>query len=227
MTDWQNRIEIDPRLQRLLELIIELREEEVHSELKKLLNDGMSAHDILSCCMEGMRQIGDRFESGTYFIAALIMAGEIMQSATGQLTPYLSQEEADREEGRIILGTVQGDIHDLGKNLFSILLKCNGFKIIDLGVDVSAEKFLEQAEKLKPDIIGISCVLTSSITNLKETLTFLKEKLPDPKIPLLIGGTCVDEHVAEFVESPHWAKDAADGLKVCQRIVRESGKIRE
>ncbi len=227
MTDRQNRKDIDPQLQRLLNLITELQEEAVHDELKKLLNEGVSAHKILSCCMEGMRQIGERFESGTYFIAALIMAGEIMRSATGLLTPYLTQEETDKEKGTIMLGTVQGDIHDLGKNLFSILLRCNGFKILDLGVDVAPEIFLEEAKKLKPDIIGISCVLTSSISHLQETVTFLKEKLPDPKIPLLIGGTCVDEHVGRFVDSPFWAKDAADGLRVCQRIMQESGKTRD
>jgi len=206
----------DLRIQRLLELIIELREKESLAELKDLLEKGVDPMELQDCFMEGMHRIGIQFETGVYFIAALIMAGEIMRSAMELLSPYLKTRQNKQTGGRIIIGTIQGDIHDLGKNLFSFLLKCHGFEVIDLGVDIPANKFLEQIKTLKPDIVGISCVLTTNIEKLKQAVDFLQKKMPGSKLPIIIGGTCIDEHMARHIGSVIWAKDAASGLKICQ-----------
>lgn len=214
---WTN----DLRLQRLVWQISELHEEACLADLRKMLDAGLDPRDLLSCFMEGMRRVGEQFENGHYFIAALIMAGEIMRAAMDVLGPYLTPQEAAGGGGRIILGTIQGDIHDLGKNLFSILLSCHRFEVIDLGVDVPPSVFLAKAKELKPDLIGISCVLTTSVPNLKEAMVLLQAKLPRPAPPVIVGGTCLDARLADHVGATHWASDAAAGLKLCQRLLRE------
>ena len=222
-----NRSENTPtladRLDRLKSLITDLEEGPSLDELKRMLEQGVDPKTLLACCMEAMHQVGVRFEQGVYFISALIMAGEIMRSATDLLSPYLAADQSSEGKGRIMLGTIQGDIHDLGKNLFALLLRCHGISVIDLGVDVSAETFLEAAKAQRPDIIGISCVLTNSVEALKHAVEFLDKNLPSPKIPTVIGGTCVDERVAAYVGATLWANDATNGLRICQRILAETG----
>jgi methanogenic corrinoid protein MtbC1 len=216
---------VDQRLERLKAMITELQEEASLAELRQLLSEGVDAAALLDCCMEGMHRVGVRFESGSYFIAALIMAGEIMRSATELLSPCLAVQQAD-SGGRVMLGTIQGDIHDLGKNLFGLLLKCHGIEVIDLGVDVPAQVFLEQADKRKPDLIGISCVLTTSVENLKEAIALFGQKPAGSAPPVVIGGTCIDEQMAAYIGARHWANDANTGLRICQQIFQERNRNR-
>lgn len=211
---------LDRRLEHLTVMITELQEEASLSELRSMLAEGVDPKMLLACCMEAMQRIGIRFETGSYFIAALIMAGEIMRCATELLSPYLTGQQSASSGDRILLGTIQGDIHDLGKNLFADLLKCNGIEVIDLGVDVPAKVFLEQAEKWHPHIIGISCVLTTAVENLKQAISFFKQELPGPGSPIIIGGTCIDERIADHVGTTLWADDAAAGLRKCQEILQ-------
>lgn len=222
MSEVTERRELDPRLKRLVKMITELREEASLAELKKMLDEGVDPKILLDCFMEGMRRIGAEFEAGNYFIAALIMAGEIMRSAMELLSPYLAAEQTEAQGGTIVLGTIQGDIHDLGKNLFALLLQCHGFKIIDLGVDVPGEEFLREALEIKPDVVGISCVLTTSVDNLKQAVALLQQELPQPQPAVVIGGTCLDEQMARYVGSALWASDAAAGLKICQKVLRQA-----
>ncbi len=215
---------LDARLEGLKGMITELQEDASLAELRNMLAEGVDPDLILAACMEGMHQVGVRFETGEYFIAALIMAGEIMRRATEVLSPYITRQKAGGSGGRIILGTIQGDIHDLGKSLFSILLKCHGIEVIDLGVDVPARVFLEQTVKLQPDIIGISCVLTTSVEYLKQAISLFKQELPHSGPPVVIGGTCIDEHMAAYVGASLWANDAAAGLRICQELFRNMGR---
>jgi methanogenic corrinoid protein MtbC1 len=187
------------RLERLTVMIADLQEEAGLAELRALLAEGVDPKALLAACMEAMHRIGMRFESGSYFIAALIMAGEIMSCATELLSPHLTDQQAGGRGGRIMLGTIQGDIHDLGKNLFALLLKCHGIEVVDLGVDVPARVFLEQAEKQKPDMIGISCVLTTSLEHLKQAIGLLSDELPASGPQIVIGGTCINEQIAGHV----------------------------
>jgi len=210
----------DLRLERLKVMITELQEEASLTELRNMLDEGVDPKVLLACCMEAMHRIGIRFETGSYFIAALIMAGEIMRCATELLSPHLTVQKAGGSGGRIMLGTIQGDIHDLGKNLFAILLKCRGIEVIDLGVDVPARLFLEQAEKLHPDIIGISCVLTTSVENLKLAINLLTRELPESGPQIVIGGTCIDDQMAGYVGASLWTNDAAAGLRICQELLQ-------
>ena len=213
------------RLEHLIVLITDLKEEESLNELKALIQSGIDPKALFQCCMEGMRRVGVLFEKGVYYIAALIMAGEIMRAATELLTPHLSiAKAAENSGGCVMLGTIQGDIHDLGKNLFSLLLRCNGIKVIDLGVDVAGAVFLANAIEHKPDMIGISCVLTNNVEHLKHAVQYLQSSLAPQVTPIIIGGTCLDQRIAEHVGATYWAKDAAAGLRICENFFSENKK---
>lgn len=217
-TDMDEAVPQTPELRHLVWLVSELQETPCLDLLRQLLDQGHDPHELLACFMEGMRLVGEHFENGRYFIAALIMAGEIMRVAMEMLSPHLVGTTPRSHGGKIIMGTIQGDIHDLGKNLFAMLLSCHNFEIIDLGVDVAPERFLESARGHQPDVIAMSCVLTTSVPSLKEAVALLRAKMPPPVPPIIVGGTCVDEQIARYVGADFWAANAALGLKICQRL---------
>jgi methanogenic corrinoid protein MtbC1 len=206
-------------LKKLVQLIVELKEQQALKEISDLLDSGCDPFAILDSSIQGMQEVGRRFEEGTYFISALIMAGAIMGQTTELLEPFLKGEQTEDVKGKMILGTVAGDIHDLGKNLFATLARYKGIKIIDLGVDVPADKFLSEAVLLKPDAIGISCVLSTAWPELKETIAFLKKELSETCPPIIIGGSGIDENVSNHVASDYWVRDASKGLKICQQLI--------
>ncbi len=214
----------DPRLELLSELIADLKEAQALDELEKLMACGISPGVLLSSCMEGMHRVGKRFEEGRYFIAALIMAGEIMRQATERLGPHLSIQKKAKTKGRFLLGTVQGDIHDLGKNLFAGLLHFDGVEVVDLGVDVPPEVFVTEVERRKPDMVGLSCVLTSCLSGLKDTIDKLRTRFGDGRPPVIIGGACVDAKIGSFTKADFWAPDAAKGLQIYRKIFAEGFK---
>jgi methanogenic corrinoid protein MtbC1 len=205
----------DERTLQLVRLILDLDEGPVMTQLSAMLSEGYPPMVLLDACIQGMQAVGRRFEEKRYFIAALIMAGEIMRRATELLEPHLPRQHSDPVKNTILIGTVAGDIHDLGKNLFAILARCNGLHIVDLGVEVPPERFLEEAARTRPDLIGLSCVLTGAIASLKATIELLRRRLPTPRPPIIAGGTCVDEKIGLHVGADFSTQNAAQGLRYC------------
>jgi methanogenic corrinoid protein MtbC1 len=216
-------INVEPqtaRRKRLLDLIVALDEQQCLSEIGDMLSSGWDSMDLLNCCIEGMRLIGKNFEEGRYFIAALIMAGVIMREATELIEPYLVRRNSFNTSGVMILGTIAGDIHDLGKDLFSLLVRCIGFEVLDLGVDVPPKNFLQQAAQTKPDVIGISCALTSAIPELQSAVKMLQTELPAPRPSIVIGGTCINRQICRYVRADYCALDASRGMRICRRLLK-------
>ena len=214
------------RLQDLVQLVVDLKESQCVAKVSDMLAAGCPPQDLLDSCLVGMQEVGQRFEDGRYYISALIMAGAIMRQTTELLEPHLSTEKTALEIGTMVLGTVAGDIHDLGKNLFAILARCRGINVIDLGVDVPPETFLSKALEFKPSMIGISCVLTTGWTKLEETVALLRRELPEPKPSIIIGGTSIDEHVCRHVKSDFCVRDASEGIAICHQVMRQNGDDR-
>ncbi len=210
---------------RLVDLIVGLKEQQCLDEISELLASGRDPMELLECCIQGMRGVGKRFEEGRYFISGLIMAGDIMRQITELLEPRLPRTNCNREGSTILLGTIAGDIHDLGKNLFAVLARYHGFEVSDLGVDVAPETFVSEAKKTGPDLIGISCVLTTSLPDLKSAVELLKVGFSRSRPPVVIGGTCIDEQICRHVRADHWARDAADGVRKCRQLVRERDRL--
>lgn len=212
--------DLSPREQ-LIESVGNLKEEAVQKLVQERIEAGDNPLDILDDCQQGLLRVGERYENGEYFIAGLIMAGEIMQQVMMILQPELKNFTLSGSKGAVLLGTVEGDIHDLGKNILKFLLTCRGFTVHDLGVDVPPAAFLEQVKAVQPDVIGLSGLLTVSHKKMKETISLLQESDAAKDISIIIGGGQTSEQVARLVGTKLWCKNAVDGVNLCQRLIAE------
>ncbi|MGC9342176.1 MAG: cobalamin B12-binding domain-containing protein [Bacteroidales bacterium] len=172
---------------------------------RKALDEGAKAGDILSnALIIGMEKVGIKFRENKIFVPQVLMSAKAMSAAMAHLKPFFTSGEATRK-GVFIVGTVQGDLHDIGKNLVAMMVEGNGFEVIDLGVDVSAEKFLEEAEKHPGAIIGLSALLTTTMVNMEKIVQSIKEKNPEMKV--CIGGAPVSEEFRNKIKADLYSPD--------------------
>ena len=200
--------------------IVELREEDALRIVKEMIQSGENPSNIVETCKDAMVQIGELFASKEYFLSELVMSGEIFKEIMNFLEPKL-QNITDNTKiiGKIVIGTVKGDIHDLGKNIAIGMLKGNGFEVYDLGVDVPPEKFIEKVKELKPDILGMSCVILIGWNSLKDTVNALKKAGLRNKVKVILGGGGISEDVAKFAGADAFITDAIKGVEICKRWV--------
>jgi methanogenic corrinoid protein MtbC1 len=201
--------------------VLELNEVEVLELVEARLQQGDDPLALVEACEAGMRRVGERYEQGQYFLSALIMAGEIFREVMELVQPVIKNRIKGSESGRILLGTVQHDIHDIGKNIQSILLSCYGFTVHDLGVDVPPDEFMAQALEFQPDIIGLSGLLTSSYDSMRETVATLRQTGDEAlaRVPIIIGGGMLNEQVRAYVGADYWIGNSMDGVRLCQRLL--------
>ncbi|HOG48701.1 MAG TPA: cobalamin-dependent protein [Anaerolineae bacterium] len=201
----------------LIGAISDLQEDTVLALIGQRLAAGEDPLLIIEACQEGMRQVGLRYERHEYYLAGLIMAGEILSQVMELLRPVVERRVSDRASGCILLGTVRGDIHDLGKNIVTMLLSCHHFAVHDLGVDVSPSTFVEQAAELQPHVVGLSGLLTSAYDAMRETVTLLRAQ--GYQRPIIIGGGQISEEVCRYVGADYWATDGVAGTALCKRLM--------
>jgi len=170
----------------------------------------------IAAIQTGMDQVGDRFQEGEYFLAEMIFAAEIVKQVMPRLTAALSSGEY-KFIGRIVLGTVQGDIHDIGKNLIAVMMTAAGFEVIDLGIDVWPKRFVEAIREHQPLIVGLSGLLTLSIDPMKETVDAIQAAGLRDQVKVIIGGNPITDHIHEMVGSDAWTNNAAEGVAICQK----------
>ena len=203
-------------MQDLVNAIAEMMEGEAMALTRKFLDEGKPPMEIFDAYKEALGIIGKRFEEGTYFVPELIMAGEMMKAASELMKPLMTGTETGSEEnkiGKFLLGTVEGDIHDIGKDMVNMLMDLNGFEVRDLGVDVPAQRFWDEYKDFQPDIIGMSGLLTLAYESMKQVVDGLKEMGVRDKVKIIIGGGQVDEHAGKYVEADAWVTDAVAGVK--------------
>jgi methanogenic corrinoid protein MtbC1 len=209
--------------EKLIALMAELQEEAVLDLVQQLMVEGVNPLSIIDLCHKGMIEVGERYEQGRYFISGLIMAGEIMRQVGQLVFPLLESKIANGNSGSIVLGTVEGDIHFIGKDIFKALVRVYGFTVHDLGVDVPPNKFLVAVQEFKPKIVGLSCLITAAFKPMQETVALLKKNIPQNLSPraYIIGGR-VDELVCQEVGADYWTNNAMDGVRLCQKIMAGS-----
>ncbi|MDR1111806.1 MAG: cobalamin-dependent protein [Deltaproteobacteria bacterium] len=219
-------------LSTLAEDIIALREQKALADLSALIERGVPAWELMNCFNESLGRVGRMFQEGTYYMTGLVLAGEIMRQAMGLILPRLTTEGSRKERsGLIIIGTIEGDIHELGKNMAAWFLEADGFEVVDLGVDVPPRVFLKEILQREPDAVGVSLLLTSCVEPVKRLVRLLKDTYSDrPAPPLFVGcgflGACEDGPLSgrqslelEWLEVDHVVSDAYDTLRLCRELV--------
>ncbi len=207
----------------LIKSLLELEETSVLSLVQERLDAGDDPFEIIEDAQMAMQKVGERYETGNYYISSMMMAGEIFREAMEIIEPVLVQDKSMPILGHILLGTVMGDIHDIGKNIFSILLRSNGFEVTDLGVDVDPNEFIEEALRNPPDIVALSGLLTVSYDTMKEIIRGIKSGSGSHggDISFIIGGGMINAMVCGFVGADYWATDAMMGVQLCKQIMEE------
>jgi len=205
--------------QQLINAITEMREEDALKITSELLEAGKTPVEILDACRQAMDVIGKRFESGESFIPELILAGEMLSDITEVLKPHMVEVAEDEKLGKVVLGTVQGDIHDIAKDIVAFMLDLNGFEVTDLGVDVPPAKFVEAVKETGASIVGLSGFLTLAFDPMKDTVAALRDAGFDGKI--MIGGGQIDENIREYTDADAYGDDAMEAVSIAQDWAKE------
>jgi len=189
--------------------------------IRERLAAGEDPGTLLAECRVGMQQVGKMYESGEYFVSALIMAGEILRQAADILLPLMTASECPQDPRKVVIATVRGDIHDIGKNIVVTLLEARGFTVVDLGVDVDPEPIADAVVAERPDVLGLSCLLTTGFEALRESIELVRARTAgwEQRLPVVIGGTAVDQRTADHTGADGWCIDAADGIAVVHSLL--------
>ncbi|MFC1975225.1 corrinoid protein [Chloroflexota bacterium] len=191
----------------------------VETEVKAALEEGTPAADILhQACIPAMAEVGRLFEEGEKFVPEMLISARAMQAGMKILKPYLTEAGVETL-GTVVIGTVAGDLHDIGKNLVGMMLEGAGFEIIDMGTDVSAEKFVDAVRTDKPDIIGMSALLTTTMTSIGATIEALNEAGLRNEVKVLIGGAPITQDFANKVGADGFAPDAGSASRVAKKLL--------
>jgi methylmalonyl-CoA mutase cobalamin-binding domain/chain len=204
---------------KLVNAIADMREEEALKLAKKMVEDGSEPTTILDAAREAMDIVGQRFEKGEYFLPELMLAGEMMTQITDLIKPELAKLPAVERVGRVLIGTVHGDIHDIGKNIVTFMLDVNGFEVHDLGVDVSPQKFVEAIKEFKPQVVGLSGFLTLAFDAMKETVEAIHQAGIRDEVKIMVGGGQVSEEISKFAGADAYGKDAMAGVSLAKKWV--------
>jgi len=200
----------------LVKLLSDLKEPESLAFVKKALAEGADPMDLLGQAREAMNIVGQRFASAEYFIPDLVYSGVILKSIVEMLEPHIKKGQEAKRLGKVIIGTVAGDIHDIGKDLVVFMLDVNGFEVLDLGIDVPIEKFVDTIKETGSTVVGLSGFLTLAFQSMKDTVEGIKEAGLRDTVKIMIGGGQIDEQVKGFTGADAYGKDAMAAVQLAK-----------
>jgi len=203
----------------LTELMADLRETESIALVKERLQKGEDPMKILDDARAAMETVGKRFEACEYFIPDLMMAGEILRQISEIVKPLVTAGGGGKKLGKVIIGTVAGDIHDIGKDIVTFMLDVSGFEVLDLGIDVPVEVFVEKAKAFQPQVIGLSGFLTLAFDSMKQTVEALEKAGLRDRVKIMIGGGQIDEEVRKHAKADAYGKDAMAAVTLCKQWI--------
>lgn len=211
-------------LHRLSAQVEALDERGALESARAALQAGAESLEVVSAAEQGMRGVGERYERQEIFLSGLIMAGEIFRGIVEVVQPSLPGEVRPGSSGRVLLGTVAGDIHDIGKGMAALMLRAHGFTVRDLGVNVPASRFLEAVEEFRPQIVGMSGLVTASFESMRQTVALLRKRAQELSrgLVIVVGGATMDEEVAAHIGADFWTTDAMQGVRICQHVMQET-----
>ncbi len=202
--------------QKLIDAIADMREEEALKLVREMVEGDSDPMAILDAARKAMNIVGQRYEQGTYFLPELMLASEMLKQISDLAKPKLAKSPEIKRHGKVLIGTVEGDIHDIGKNIVTFMLDVNGFDVLDLGVNVSAQKFTETIRDFQPQVIGLSGFLTLAFDVMKEIVEAIKKAGLRDKIKIMIGGGQIDEQVRKHTGADAYGKDAMAAVKLAK-----------
>jgi len=203
-------------LEKIRNHVVNLELDAIRRTVQEALDAGIPAIQILTEGLsKGVEIVGKKFEGEEYFLSELIMAGETMKAGVAVLDPHL-KKEAVKSLGTIVLGTMKGDIHDIGKNIFGTLARSGGFNVVDLGVDVSADEFVETAKKNNADIIATSSLLTITMVYIAEVVKVIEQSRLRSKVKIIMGGAPIDDDYAKKLGADAGVNDGVQGVEICR-----------
>jgi len=203
----------------LVKLMADLEEDKTIELVKDLIAKGKNPMEILDDARSAMEIVGKRFETGEYFIPDLMMAGEILRSISEIVKPLLEGEAGGTKKGRVLIGTVAGDIHDIGKDIVTFMVDVAGYEVLDLGIDVPAEIFVEKVREFRPQVVGLSGFLTLAYDSMKQTVEALEQAGLRDSIKIMIGGGQMDDEVRKHVKADAYGKDAVAAVNLCRQWI--------
>jgi methanogenic corrinoid protein MtbC1 len=198
-------------------LLADLKEDEVLKLTKQRLDAKEDPLKILEDARKGMEIVGKRFAGGEYFLPELVFSGELLTQVTNLVKPHLKSDATVKKIGKVVIGTVAGDIHDIGLNIVDFMLDVNGFEVTNLGVDVSAEKFVKTMQETKAPVLGLSGFLTPAFDAMKETVEALEKAGMRKNIKIMIGGGQMDDEVRKYAKADAFGKDAMAAVALAKQ----------
>ena len=203
--------------EQLVSAIADMREEEALQLAQQMLDAGEDPQAVLDAGKEAMSVVGDRYEEGEYFLPELIIAGDMLKAIGDMVKPKLQAQASQSEPlGKIVLGTVAGDIHDLGKDVVGFMLDISNFEVHDLGVDVPPEKFVQAIQEVKPEVVGLSGFLTLAFDQMRVTIEAIKEAGLRDSVKIMIGGAIMDDSAAQYIGADAYGADATAAVKLAK-----------
>jgi len=203
----------------LVEAIADMREDDAIKMVEDALDRGEDPNQILEDCRLAMEIVGKRFESNEYFLPELILAGEILSKIAALTKPKLIASAPTKKLGTVVIGTVQGDIHDIGKDIVTFMLDVNGFEVHDLGVDVPAEKFVDAIRQYKPSVVGLTGFLTLAYDSMKTTVQAISDAGLRDKVKIMIGGGQINDTIKEYTGADAYGRDAMAAVTLSKQYV--------
>src|SRR5664280_3655973 len=207
----------------LVEWLADMREDEAFALAKKmLLEEGANPIRVLELCRMAMDIVGKRFEKGEYFLPELVLAGEMLENISVIAKPLIKQApgEEPKKLAKVLIGTVHGDLHDIGKNIVTFMLDINGFEVKDIGVDVPAQKFIDEIKAYEPDVVGLSGFLTLAFDSMKETIGAFESAGMRKDFKIMIGGGQIDETVRSYTGADAFGVNAVEAVALCRNWIR-------
>ncbi len=202
----------------LVSTLADLKEKEALDMVQERLDSGDDPVAILDDARRALEVVGQRFEDHTYFIPDLVYSGKILEAISEIIKPLLVKDEEESEKlGKVLIGTVAGDIHDIGKNIVTFLLDINGFETKDIGVNVPAKRFVDTIKEFEPDVVGLSCLLTVAFDAMRDTITAIKDAGLRDKVKIMIGGGVVDENLVPYVGADGFEQHASGAVTLSKK----------
>jgi len=196
--------------------------ENIRNIVTKALGSGVSPVDVVNALSKGLELVGEKYERGEYFLSELIMAGIMASEITNVLKPHL-ERSIEKPIGKVVIGTVRGDLHDIGKNIVIAMLSSTGFKVVDLGIDVPPEKFGDAVKREEPDILGMSCLLTMAMDEMKRVIDKLREASLRGSVKVMVGGRPITQDFANEIGADAYGSNAVEAIKIAKALISRCG----